>query len=382
MLKIAVGHSNDPDSLEAIKEVLKQCHQDLAGQIPQVGILLTAFDFEHSLILETIGAAFPKLQLIGGTTDGELSSVLGFQQDSVTLMLLASDDVEFQAGVARHVSQNPVEITHQAVVHAQTQLASLPQLCIAVPESLTASADDILQGLKTALGTVPILGGAAADQAQMKCTYQFFNHEVLQDAVPFLLLGGNLKFSYGVASGWSPIGKRSQITKADKNTIYEIDGRPALDFYHYYLNDFVPSAAYPLAVFPAGEETFFLRGSLTHNAAIGSITVSGDVPANATVQITEASLDNIITASKFAFTDALDRYPGEQPEAALFFSCSWRRYVLGTRTKEEYKEIISTLDTALPSCGFYTFGELAPLRVGGPTVFHNTTFTTLLLGTN
>ena len=215
----------------------------------------------------------------------------------------------------------------------------------------------------------------------MKCTYQFFNQEVLQDTVPFLLVGGNVIFSYGVASGWSPIGKPSLITKADKNTIYEIDGKPALDFYHYYLNDFVPSAAYPLAIFPKGEKTFFLRGSLTHDPETGSITVSGDVPTDATVQITEASLDNIITASKAALADALNHYPGQQPEAALFFSCSWRRYILGTRTQEEYQEIVHTLDSTLPCCGFYTFGELAPLRLGGPTFFHNTTFTTLLLGT-
>lgn len=381
MLKIAVGHSNDPDSFESVQDVLEQCHQDLAGQTPQVGILLTAFDFEHKIILEQIKATFPALQLIGGTTDGEISSVLEFQQDSVTLMLLASDDVEFQAGVARHVSQNPVEITRQAVVDAQAQLTSAPQFCIAIPESLTVSADDILRGLKAALGTVPILGGATADQAQMQCTYQFFNHEILQDAVPFLLVGGNVIFSYGLASGWSPIGKRSQITKASKNTIYEIDGKPALEFYHYYLNDFVPSAAYPLAVFPAGEDRFFLRGSLTHDTEIGSITVSGDVPTDATVQITEASLDDIIAASKAAFADALERYPGEKPDAALFFSCSWRRYILGTRTQEEYQEIAKILGSTLPSCGFYTFGELAPLRVGGPTVHHNTTFTTLLLGT-
>ena len=277
---------------------------------------------------------------------------------------------------------NPVEITRQAVMDTQAQMSASPQLCIAIPESLTASADDILQGLKAALGPLPILGGATADQAKMKCTYQFFNTEVMQDAVPFLLVGGNVLFSYGVASGWSPIGKRSQITKADKNTIYEIDGKPALEFYHYYLNDFVPSVAYPLAVFPSGEDRFFLRGALTHDPELGSITVSGNVPTDATVQITEASLDGIIGASKTAFADALDRYPGQHPDAALFFSCSWRRYILGTRTNEEYQEIANTLDTTLPSCGFYTFGEIAPLRVDGPTFFHNTTFTTLLLGTS
>ena len=159
MLKIAVGHSNDPDSFEAIQEVLEQCHQDLVEQTPQVGILFAAIDFDYDIILEHITAAFPALQLIGGTTDGELSSVLEFQQDSVTLMLLASDEVEFQTGIARNVSQNPVNVVHRAVIDAQAQLSSAPKFCIAIPESLTVSGDDILEGLQTALGNLPILGG-------------------------------------------------------------------------------------------------------------------------------------------------------------------------------------------------------------------------------
>ncbi|MGB7414772.1 MAG: hypothetical protein WA902_11250, partial [Thermosynechococcaceae cyanobacterium] len=70
MLKIAVGHSNDPDSAEAVNEVIAQCQADLAGQPPQAGILCAAFDFDHALILERLNHAFPDLELIGGTTDG------------------------------------------------------------------------------------------------------------------------------------------------------------------------------------------------------------------------------------------------------------------------------------------------------------------------
>ena len=50
MFKVAVGHSNDPDSLEAINETIEQCQQSLDGEIPQAGILFAAIDFEHSLI--------------------------------------------------------------------------------------------------------------------------------------------------------------------------------------------------------------------------------------------------------------------------------------------------------------------------------------------
>jgi len=380
MLKVAIGHSSDPDSLEAVKEVIQQCQSTLADQTPQAGLLFAAIDFDHHLILQQINEAFPKIELIGGTTDGEISSVLEFQQDSLTLMLFCADDIEFRASIGRNVSQNPEAIARQAVEIAKHHLTLPIQLCITVPESLTTSTVSILQGLKAALGTIPIFGGAAADQWQYKRTYQFFNTEVLSDAVPVLLVAGKLFFSYGVAGGWRPIGKRSLITKVSKNIIYEIDGKPALDFYHYYLNNSAPDAVYPLAVFPPGEEQFFLRGSVGHDLERGSITVSGDIPEYSVVQITDASIDDVVMASQTASTAAWAKYPGQAPDAAIFFSCAWRRHILGTRANEEYQAIAHSSKQVITGCGFYTYGEIAPLSDTGQTFFHNTTFVTLLIG--
>jgi hypothetical protein len=122
MFKVAVGHSNDPDSLEAIDEILEQCQQTLDGEIPQAGILFAAIDFDHSLILQRINETFPNIELIGGTTDGEVSSILEFQQDSLTLMLFCSDEIEIRAAVGRNVSQSPVEIASQSVEESKQQM--------------------------------------------------------------------------------------------------------------------------------------------------------------------------------------------------------------------------------------------------------------------
>lgn len=383
MLKVAVGHSNDPDSAEAVDEVIAQCQAELAEVQPQAGMLFSAIDFDHALVLQHISQAFPDIELIGGTADGEISSVLGFQQDSLTLMLFSSDDIEIQAGVARQVSQDPAKISHQAVADARQKLTEAPKLCVAMSESLTTNPASILHGLQSALGSAPIFGGATADQAKMEQNYQFYKTEVLNDSVPFLLFSGPVCFSHGVASGWRPIGKRSQVTKVIDNTIYEIDHQPALNFYHYYLKEFATDVAYPLAVYPPGEETFFLRGSSGYDAEVGSITVAGDVPEGAFVQITEASLDDVIDGTRSAFEHALAQYPGQNPEVALVFSCSWRRYVLGTRTDDEYEAMASLSalsEIDLPSCGFYTFGEMAPFHNSNRSFFHNTTFVTLLMG--
>jgi len=382
MFKVVVGHSNDPDSRSAVDEVLQQCSASLGADIPQAGILFAAVDFEHLFILQRINEVFPDIELIGGTTDGEISSVLEFQQDSITLMLFCSDEIQIYAGLGRKLSGDAAAATKQAVEQAKAKTTAVPQLCLTHPESLTTSGVSILAGLKLALGeNVPIFGGLAGDQSRYQNTYQFFHTEVVSDSVPILLFYGKVLFSHGVASGWHPIGKTSKVTKVNKNIVYEIDGKPALDFYHYYLSSLSPSMEYPLAVFTQDGESFYMRAPIAYDENIGSITFFADIPEQATIQISEADHEDILAASQASFMTALNNYPGRDPAAVLFFSCVARRQLLGTKTREEYQNTKQCFPKYLAACGFYSYGEIAPLYSTGETQFHNETFVTLILGT-
>lgn len=383
MLNVVVGHSNDPDSLSAITEVIEQCHHSLGDKLPQAGIVFAAIDFDYEIILQEIVQAFPGIELIGGTTDAEISSVLKFQQDSIALMLFSADDIEIYAGLGRELSKDPILATEQAVTQAKAKIKNQAssQLCLTVPESLTVDGVSIVEGLKLALGNnIPIFGGLTADQWKFKKTYQFFQTEILNDAVPILIFSGKFLFSQGVASGWHPLGKKSQVTKVEKNILYEIDGKPALEFYHHYLGGLPPSGEYPLAVFESETEEFYMRAPSFYDMQNGSITFLGEIPKNAFVQIAQASRDEILGAAKTSITNALKNYPGTKPDAALFFSCAARRQLLGTRTIEEYQLAQEFLSTDIPGCGFYTHGEISPLNSGGETRLHHETFVTLLIG--
>ncbi len=384
MFRVAVGHSNDPDSKSAIAEILKECTRTLAGVIPQAGILFAAVDFDHSLILQHILDAFPGIELIGGTTNGEISSILEFQQDSLTLMLLASDEIEIRAGLGRGASKNPVLAAKEAIEEALPKSSTDPKLCLTFLDSLNTNGVLILQGLKQILGEqFPIVGGMAADNYTFQQTYQFFQGEVLSDSVPVLLFSGSLLFSYGVSSGWLPIGKQSCVTKVCGNVVYEIDGQRALDFYQHYLGAeaFAPNyAIHALAVLDE-RDNFYMRAPSGYDPASGSVTFFLDIPDGAVVQITNASRENILAASTASLKDALYSYPGVEPKAALLISCASRRRILGTRTLEEYHLVKANLPPALSCCGFYAYGEIAPLFYGGQTQLHNKTFVTLLLGT-
>ncbi|MBD2579577.1 FIST N-terminal domain-containing protein [Oscillatoria sp. FACHB-1406] len=383
MLNVVVGHSCDPDSQSAIAEVLEQCLDALAGTVPKAGILFAAIHFDHAPILQQIQQCFAGIELIGGTTDGELSSVLGFQEDSLTLMLFSSDTIEIRAGVGRGVSQDPVAAAQQAIAQATTDLTEPPKLCIALSESLTTRAEGVLQGLKQALGLqVPIVGGLTADQYRFQQTFQFFQTEVLSNAAPVLLFAGDLLVSCGVSSGSCAVGKKGRVTKVDKNTVYEIDGQSAYDFYRHYLGNLLVDLDIGLAVFEPNQQHFSLRlPSKESDLASGKLVFYGDIPEGAIVQIAQTNRNDILTAAKLSSQQALAAYPGNTPAAALLFSCTVRRRLLGPKTDREYAIIRDLLAMPIPSCGFYTYGEISPFEIPGESQFHNQTFVTLLLGT-
>lgn len=381
MLKVAVGHSDDPDSLSAIEDVIQQCQKSLAGITPQAGMIFIAMGFDYDVILERIQAVFPGIQLIGCTSDGEISNVLTFQQDSIVLTLFCSDEIQIRAGVGRNVSQDPIAAAREAMQKASCEAPA--RLCLTVPESLTTSGVAILNGLKTAFGRdFPIYGGLAGEEWKFQETFQFYQTEVLRDAVPILLFSGStLKFSHGVQSGFQPMSAPGRVTKVDGNILYEIDGKSALEFYRNYFGDLNPSPEHPFAVFDAENNHFYLRGFSSFDPVVGSITSFADIPEDSIVRMATASRDEILASSKQAMLDAFQNYPGSEPEVALLFSCASRRKILGTRAPEEFELVQECLSPTLSTAGFYTYGELAPLGQQHETQLHQDTLVTLLLGT-
>jgi hypothetical protein len=387
MLKVVISHSEDPDSQSAIEEILDQCTRDLEGMAPKAGILFAAIDFDHTLIVEEINRKFPGLDLIGCTTDGEISSTLGFQQDSVTLTLLCSDTVEIRIGVGYGVHDNPLLAAQQAVAQATENYKINAKLCITVPASYTAdgtttNGELILKGLKANLGTnALIFGGTAGDQYRFKKTYQFFRNQVLTDSLPIMIFSGDILFSFGSGCGWQPIGSKSIVTKAEGTTLYEINAESALEYYYRYLGNRPPTAENPLAVYEENSDRYYMRVPNICNLETGSINFLGNVPEQAMVRITDISRDEVIAASEMSGKTALANYPGTEVEVALVFSYCCRRWLLGTRAKEEYQLVQNALSAGVNICGFYTYGEFVPLEPQGETYYHQETFVTLLLGT-
>ena len=390
MFRMAVGHSDDIDVERALDAVLDECDAGLHGATPKAGLLLASWDSDHRALVDRIRGRYPGIELAGATSAGEMSSVLGFAEDSVALALFASDAIDFTVGMGRDLATDPGQACRRAVEEARAKSRLAPSLCIAMPTIGPVEASLVLDALRRELGPdVPILGGGAAPRdpsvnpaSGVGASRQIAGDVVTDDAIAILLFCGPLASSFGVDTGWRGVGPRATVTAVSTDGVAEIDGRPATEFYERYLGTVAPAIANPLAVFDTRDsDRFYLRTPLAYDRATGYVTFFGHVPEGATVQLTVAATDEIFEGARASIADALASFPaGHAPEAALVFSCATRRYLLGTRAGREIELVREALGAATPVAGVYCMGEIAPMASGDPSRFHNATLVSILLG--
>ena len=389
MFRMAVGHSDDIDLDSALATVFAQCEKALAGAQPNAGLLMAAWEADHKVIVDAVRARYPGIELAGSTTAGEMSSVLGFQEDSIALTLFASDTVEITAGLGPGLRSDARAATQAAVDQARARTKLAPSLCIAMPAIGLGEVGVILAGLRTALGPgVPILGGGAAHEDPTQNPADGVSRQVVDDtlaegAIAILLFSGPLDFSFGVETGWRGVGQRATVTQSSPEGVLEIGGRPAIDFYERYLGRVSgqPPLANPLAVFEGDATAFYLRTPTMFDRETGLVGFLGVIPDGATVQITVAATDEIVDGARASIADALATFPGGRaPDGALLYSCVTRRFLLGTRAGREIEQVREELGGDVPVAGFYCVGEIAPMPQADGSQFHNATMVAVLLG--
>ena len=383
MLTAVVGHSEETDPTAVADEVLEQCRAKLGSTPARAGLLFAAIDFDHQVILDAISRRYPDLELIGCTTDGEVSSELGFCEDSATLILFASDTVDITAGVGRGLSRDVVGACRAAVQQSKGKTRKPPRLCLSAPEGLTAEGQSITATLQDAVGVdVPIVGALAGDQWRLKRYAAVLWHGSVagfgSGAVVLRRLSVFLRRRHGMAPG-----RRSRTGDAGVGSGRARDRRLARDrvLSKYLGLGIKPAAELPLAVLNGNGEVDYLRTSWGDIDETGAVTFLAAVPPDARVCLTMADRDAILTGCSQSLAMAKSNLPaGAQPAVALVFSCAARKLLLGTRTVEELKLIRGALGDSVTICGFYGYGEISP-RMGDGTgaKYHNESFVTLLL---
>lgn len=386
--------SSNADTARAVQDAITRC-TDALGAKPIAGMLFSGVDHSPETIARIVSEMLPDTPVVGCSTDGEITSE-GVTMDSITLLLLASDNVTARAAVVEDL--RAIDSTEAGRRLAKEMQASNARALVILPDSLSGNGSAIIRGVQDVLGEdFVIAGGAAADRGRFVKTWQIVGGKVYFNALAGLMLYSDksMKVGHGSMSGWRPIGLAKTVTKAEGNVVYTIDGQSALEVYRSYLGEKaseLPSIGveYPFGMIDeagrvfasglrTGEEYILLRAPNGVDHATGAVRFSGEIPEGTKIKMTRAKSSDIVEGARVAARNAVEVL-GAKPEVVLFFSCMARKLVLGRRTKEEIAAAQEVFGAGVPMVGFYSYGEIANCGSPRPVCrFHNETATFLAL---
>jgi len=319
--------------------------------------------------------------IFGSTTVGEIyaDKELGIheKEESIVCMLL---DINPSA-----ISLKLLQVEDEHYYRAGERVASWAKQQFSNPTIITVTSglafdnDAYTQGI-VGSGIEYVFGGAAGDDLILKDTFifskdNFSNHGVIALAID----KDKIDIVGARAFGWTGMGKERIVTKAHKNIVYKIDGKPALDFYKQYLNisnEDMPQVGieYPLEVIMRNGQVVY-RAVLEINEDDGSLIFAGHVEEKSRVRLSAAKGKVIIEHVDKSIKDCLSKSGNFKPDIALVFPCCSRKQVLGDLTIQEIEAVYN--NTEVPLIGFFAYGEIGAFP--GGYSFHNETFVTALL---
>ena len=379
---LAVGQSSLPDAFDAGARAGSEAVEPGNAKL----LVVFASDaYNLGRLLAGIRSAAEGVPLIGCSTAGEIATS-GPRDASVVVVALGGAGFEVSTSMATSASTG----LREAGATVSAALADIGErehrVLLLLTDGLAGDQQEIVRGAYGVVGAeVPLVGGCAGDDLKMKATHQFFDDQVLGDAVVAAAIGSDAPLGVGVRHGWRKVGSPMLVTRSAANRVWSLDGRPALDAYLERLD--APAEA---RVDPAAFTQFALTHPLGLSRRTGepqvrfigeadfedrSLGCIAEVPQGGLAWIMEGDENSVLMATDAACNDALDSLEGRPPIGVLAFDCIARRGILGDEGIQREVDRVARHAAGAPVAGFYTYGEIA--RTRGISGFHNQTLVVL-----
>lgn len=337
-------------------------------------------------------AAFPGAVTAGCSTAGEIAgdAVLdGSCTVTAVRFERGGDAVAVDADIASaDDSQRAGEALGKALMEGATDRPGLAGVLLFAP-GVGVNGSALIDGLSSRLPAgVPVSGGLAGDGGAFQRTMVLGPSGVSDSrAVAVGLYGGSLHLGLGSVGGWEPFGPARKVTKATGNLLLQLDGELALNVYKRYLGDYardLPASGllFPFELLNGNHDSVgLIRTILGIDEAAGGLILAGTVEEGFYLRLMHASTDGLVDGAEQAGALAAAGSEGgaEGGRLALLVSCVGRKLVMGDRVEEEVQAVADRMDPDTVLTGFYSYGEIGPMRDLVDCRLHNQTMTVALL---
>jgi hypothetical protein len=314
--------------------------------------------------IKVIRQKFPNARIISATTAGE---VLKDKLYENSIVLTA---IQFEKTKIKVVYANRKSCTDSYSL-GKKLTALLPlkglQYILVISDGNVINGTELVEGISTSnSNNILVTGGLAGDGARFESTLVGVDDNIEEGNVALVgFYGENIKIGNGSLGGWDEFGHERTITKSEKNVLFELDGRNALELYKEYLGTYakeLPSSAllFPLSIRESEGKDANVRTILSIDENKQSMTFAGNMQEGSKVRLMKANFDKLINAASAAADAAINDFTSS-PDLALLISCVGRKLILNERIEEELEKATEIFGERTMTTGFYSYGEISPI---------------------
>jgi len=423
MIRAGVGHSSNPESVDAGVEAAKIAMAQLGQKRADFVLVFAtaAHQPAYPSMLHAIRQITKTEHLVGCsaygimTTDAELELT-----PAIAVMAVTSSDVRFTPFCFHHLQDRNEAVGRaigRLIRHADGQNVTLASRSAAArrpARSATAAAETpgtrnppadlsgqehgqpllmifpdtfamqptlLFRGIHHEAGPVQIIGGGASEDGTLSQTYQFFGADATPNAVSGVMMEGKFITTISLSHACHPIGESMAVTRSKGNIVMELGGRPAFEVFEELIkeHDIEPEQVgaqlfVGLPVDPShtrlqrGE--YLIRNIVGANPRQGSIAVATEIQEGQIFSFTLRQPDETRVAMEEMLSELSQIHHGRAPAFGLYFDCCGRGSSLYGESGTDLALIKKHLGD-IPLIGFFTYAEIAPL--GQVTHLHNYT---------
>jgi small ligand-binding sensory domain FIST len=258
---------------------------------------------------------------------------------------------------------------------------------IALGEPFSFPADVMLEQLNEDRPGTVVAGGMASGGHAPGTNRLICGDRVFSEGAVVAHVTGGVRLRTVVSQGCRPIGKPFVVTKAERNVVYQLGGRPALEQLRELFQTLptheqrlVNSGLHLGRVvseyrdrFEQGD--FLVRNVVGGDSNSGAIAIGDYIRTGQTVQFHVRDAESADAELRQLLAVVRDA-PAAGPRGALLFTCNGRGTRLFPQPHHDAAAIQQTLGD-IPLAGFFAQGEIGP--IGGKNFLHGFTASVAVL---
>jgi len=210
------------------------------------------------------------------------------------------------------------------------------------------------------------VGGLAASRAG----HPMIARGLCAEPVSGVMLSAEVEVQTALTQGCAPIGPLMEITRAEKNIVIEIDGRPAFEVFKEQIGellarnlDRIPGFIFAgLPVTGADSGDYMVRDIVGLDPQYGVVAIGAEAMVGAQIMFCRRDAASA-EADMVRMLDGLQKRVGDRtPKGALYYSCLGRGPAMFPAERTEL-DMIAERFGEIPLTGFFCNGEVSNARL-------------------